>query len=358
MNMSISKKILLITEFFPEKDTAMTGGVEARTYRLAKTLARFGCKVEVIARKRTAVTAKTTSLFPRLWFQFKAVQRGLKLDPGVVEGSNFVCYLPAYVLARIKRAKAVAWYADVYGKVWFETMSWPVALAGYVWEWISLHLPWDRIIAMSRSTRDKLIAEGVSPDKISVIYGGVDDQIIDKLMVKKFVNPTICTAARLVNYKHIDDLIQGFSRVQKEVAGAKLIIMGDGPERMKLERLSNKITTYNSVHFLGNLDQVEVWKVMKRSHVFCLPSTLEGFGLVTIEAMACGLPYVCADIPATREITEGGLGGYLYEPGNIEALTDCLMKALNDKPDGRVKTLVKKYSWDKITKQTLEAYLT
>jgi glycosyltransferase involved in cell wall biosynthesis len=354
-------KILLVTEFYDEAVTDMSGGVEARTHQVAKSLCNLGHQVWVVARKRHAVAATALSIFPRIWFQLHAVFQGLRYHPQVVEGSNFVSYIPAFIVAKLTGAKAVAWYADVYGTTWFRTMSLPVAIGGYLLEWISLRLPWNTVIAMSQSTRKKLIKAGVAERKITVIYGGVDCQLIDKIKVKKYVKPTICTAARLVGYKRIDDLINAFSRLQKELPQVQLMIMGDGPEKTRLMKLSNTITTHNSVHFLGTLSQVKVWREMKRAHVFCLPSTVEGFGLVTIEAMACGLPYVNTDIPVNREVTHGGKGGYLYEPGNIMALTrailDLLTNAkLRDQKSLEGAALCRHYDWQLIASQTEQAY--
>jgi glycosyltransferase involved in cell wall biosynthesis len=354
-------KILLVTEFYDEAVTDMSGGVEARTHHVAKNLWSLGHQVYVVSRKRHTVAATALSIFPRIWFQFQAIIDGLRHNPRVVEGSNFVCYIPAFIVAKLRRAVAVAWYADVYGDTWFRSMSLPVAIGGFLLEWISLRLPWNTVIAMSQSTKKKLIRAGVAEEKITVIYGGVDCQLIDKIKVKKYGKPTICTAARLVGYKRVDHLIHAFSKVQKKLPEAQLIIMGDGPEKMRLTKLSNTITTQNSVHFLGTLSQVKVWREMKRAHVFCLPSTVEGFGLVTIEAMACGLPYVNADIPVNREITHGGKGGYLYEPGNIEALSQALLDLLTnarlrDQKSRQGSALCKHYEWQLIASQTVQAY--
>jgi glycosyltransferase involved in cell wall biosynthesis len=358
MSMRLKKhmKILIITEFFPQDTTAMSGGVEARAFHIVNELQRFGHNVAVVSRTRSYIAATPLSLFPRLWYQLEAIVKGFRFKADVVEGSNFVSYLPAFITARLTNARAISWFADVYGKTWFSTMSWPVALSGYLLEWISLKLPWDRVIAMSEVTRHKLINAGIPEAKIAVVYGGVDLTLIEALKAHKYDKPTICTAARLVPYKHIDDLIQALAIVQQTIPEAQLMILGDGPEKLRLHKLSNNITIDNSVHFLGSLPQEDVWRTMKRSHVFCLPSTVEGFGLVTIEAMACGLPFVNTDIPVNREITQNGKGGYLYEPRNVRQLADLLLKTLNTQQPSASQALIKKYTWSKICQDTLTVY--
>lgn len=354
-------KILLVTEFFPSKNEAMTGGVETRCANIAKGLERLGNQVKVVARSRRQVAATTMSILYRLWFQIGAIFQGMKGTFEVIEGSNFVTYWPAFVLAKLKRARAVSWYADVYRQTWFQTMSWPVALAGLVGEWVSLRLPWDQVIAMSIATKQKLIQAGVGADKIRVVYGGVDLERINNIKVNHYNREQIVTAARLVGYKQIDDLIRAVAIVKKSFPKVKLVILGDGPEKSKLIELSNKLLTNDSVLFEGSLEQAEVWSVLKESRLFCLPSTVEGFGLATVEAMACGCPYVSADIPATREVTEGGKGGILYQPKKVEELAEGIKALLRDQQLYQKKraeglTLAKKYAWGKIVEETLKVY--
>lgn len=365
--------ILFITEFYSSTDRHFTGGVEARCHHLIKRLEKDH-NVYVVSRPKIKVNASWTSIFYRLLFQISSVFRALKFDAQVVEGSNFVTYLPAFITARIKRANAIAWFADVYGKTWFTTMSLPVALAGFVTEWISLKLPWNSIIAMSHATKAKLIKAGVDPQKITVIYGGVDVKHLDQINIKRFKDPTIITASRLVNYKRIDDLVAAYSIVKKTIPNLKLIVCGDGPERLNLEKSSHQLNNHNlgsdnkkekqsnqDVLFTGNLPQEELYKLMKQAHLFSLPSSVEGFGLVSIEAMACGLPFVSSDIPPTREITHGGKGGFLYPVGNVQMLAKKISLLMSDQKlyaqkTIEAKSIINNFDWPKIIAQTEDVF--
>lgn len=352
--------IILITEFFPKDEVSFTGGVEARTFFIHKYLSQ-NHHLEVISRAKTQVSANFLSIFPRLWFIVSSTIKALSVKAEVIEGSNFICYLPTFVSAKIKGAKAVAWYADAYQKTWFENYSLPTALTGFLLEWISLKLPWDTVIAMSRSTEQKLIKAGVNPHKITVVYGGVEHQKLKDLTVKKYKKPTICTLARLVNYKRINDLIQAFFIVKTKVPDARLLILGTGPELQDLQSLTKKLKLENSIKFLDNVPHEKAMKILKRCHVFCLPSVVEGFGLVTIEACACGVPYVNSDIPPTKEITQGGQGGYLFEPKNPRELAEKITILLKFKKRYHQKqkealSLAKNYDWSIIAKQTQDVY--
>jgi len=94
-----------------------------------------------------------------------------------------------------------------------------------------------------------------------------------------------------------------------------------GPEEVNLKKLVNKLNLRANVEFLGFIENHDdVIRQLKASDVFALPSIVEGFGMVVIEAMAAGIPYVASDIPPIREVTSKGIGGLLFEPTNCEDL--------------------------------------
>jgi len=351
-------KLLFVTEFFPRDKTKFTGGVEARIFYLTKHLT---FPYQVISRPKTHVSVSFLSIFPRLYFQVHAIWQSYHLKPDLVEGSNFNSYLPAFLIARLKKVPSVAWYADIYQKDWFKLFPFPTALAGFLLEWVSLRLPWDGIIAMSQTTKAKLTRAGIPQDKITVIYGGADNKTIKNIKVAKFANPTIITLARLVTYKRIQDLIDALPLILPTIPNLKLIIIGDGPFRPSLENQVAKLNLNSHVSFKGALSHSQAWSLLKRSHLFCLPSVVEGFGLVTIEAMASGVPYVNSDIPPTREITQNGQGGLLFKPKNPQDLATKAIKLLTNKPLYQTKAsqglkLSQNYSWETITKQSEEYY--
>lgn len=363
--------IVLVTEFYQPDSTQFTGGVEARIFYLAK-LASTNHSVTVISRPKRLVNANFRSIWDRALFQAYSLWQARKTKPDIVEGSNFVSYLPAFILSRLKRSKAVAWYADYYGKIWFQTMSLPVAVAGYCMEWLSLRLPWDQIIAMSQATKDKLVAHGVPENKITVIYGGVNIDAIKAIRVKKFPQPTIVSVARLVNYKRIQDIIQAHSILLKKHPILKLVICGQGPMRNELEQLARDLNLSlgtleqlkqpnANLIFTGSLPQDQVLQLVSQAHVFCLPSSVEGFGLVTLEAMACQTPYVNSDIMPTREITRDGIGGLLYPMGDSKTLASQIHILLTNESLYRQKQaqgqkLAHQFSWPHIINQTIDLY--
>lgn len=138
--------------------------------------------------------------------------------------------------------------------------------------------------------------------------------------------PRVATAGRLVRRKGLDDLIAIWPRVRERVPDAILDIAGDGPERSRLEKLANRGGLGGCVHFHGVQGRSELRALIRQAHVFCLPSRQEAFGLVLLEAMACGRPVVAMHTAALPELV--GEAGLLVEPGSPEALTDALARAL------------------------------
>ena len=169
----------------------------------------------------------------------------------------------------------------------------------------------------------------------------------------------VCAVSRLLKYKHLDDLIAISKSFwpSPESIDLKVAIVGQGPEESKLKQMASK-----NVHFFGFVKKHEdVLKIMASSRVFCHPSTVEGFGIVVIEAMSLGIPAVVADIPVMREITHHGQGVLFFEPENRVDLSIKLQNLLADKKlyNQKVleaKKLAKEYSWEKIAGQTEEVY--
>lgn len=354
-------KILLLTEFFPQGDhVEFSGGVEARTYFIHKYLQK-NHTLKVISRDKKFVAVSSSSILPRIKFQLFAIYQALKTDFDVIEGSNVTCYLPAFIAAKLKRKKVVAWIPDIYLDIWFKNFKTIPAITGYLLERISLWLPWDHVIAMSHSTQKKLTKAGVSPHRITVVHGGVEVTKLKNLRVNKYHHPTIITLARLVKYKRIQDLIQAVNLLQTDFPQIKLLVLGDGPYKPDLEQLTHSLNLSKHITFKGNLPHQRAMKLLKKATIFSLPSIVEGFGLVTAEAMACGIPYVNSSIPPTIEVTKSGTGGLLFEPQNHQDLAAKIRKLLTDKKFYRSKQqqalkFVTRYDWPTIAEKTQHVY--
>ena len=127
--------------------------------------------------------------------------------------------------------------------------------------------------------------------------------------------------------KRIDDIINSFYLINKQI-NSKLILLGDGPERIKAEKLCDELNLNEKVLFLGASN--EIAKILCLSDVFVLASTTESFGLVALEAMASSVPVVSTNSGGLPEVNKNGFSGYLSDVGDINSMAKNAIKILED----------------------------
>ncbi|HMW38194.1 MAG TPA: N-acetyl-alpha-D-glucosaminyl L-malate synthase BshA, partial [Saprospiraceae bacterium] len=127
--------------------------------------------------------------------------------------------------------------------------------------------------------------------------------------------------------KRIQDIIQCYARVN-EVIPSRLILIGDGPERVSLEDLCRELKISDKVIFLGKQESIET--LLNIADVFFLTSDHESFGLSALEAMSCGVPVVSSNIGGIPEVNLNGFSGFTCDVGNVDELTEKTLKILRD----------------------------
>jgi glycosyltransferase involved in cell wall biosynthesis len=376
-------KILFVTEFFPQDNNLkFTGGVEAYSYYLVRELVKKH-QVTVICRRRDKNTSyckleKNLKIYSvgiptqridtgfwtipsRLIFTLAGLKVGIKEDFDLVQGNNFVTYPLAFLIATIKRKPSVAWYPDVFIGKWTKLTGFLSGTVGALSEKISLKFPWNAFVALSESTRDKLLEQSIDDRKITTIYAGVDIDFFKKIKPFKENKFTICCISRLVNYKRIDLLIKAAKILKDQGVDFSLKIIGEGPEKDNLLDLAKKLELTNLITFKSKLSREKLAAELKSSHLFCLPSQEEGFGLVVIEAAACGIPFVVSDLPVLKEVTHNGTGGTFFKSGDERDLALKINQFMKDrkiqeKLIAETEELVKNYTWEKISRQFENVY--
>lgn len=127
--------------------------------------------------------------------------------------------------------------------------------------------------------------------------------------------------------KRIPDVIKIFYNIQKEIP-AKLMMVGDGPEKEKAEYLCQELGIEDKVIFFGNSNEID--KILLLTDLFLLPSETESFGLAALEAMACKVPVISSNSGGLPEVNFEGVSGYLSDVGNIEEMAQNALKILKD----------------------------
>src|SRR5215213_3084202 len=139
---------------------------------------------------------------------------------------------------------------------------------------------------------------------------------------------TILCVARQYPRKHVADLVRALPIVRRAVPRARAVIAGDGPEHNSLRALAAELGLNDAVRFTGALPDEDLALLYRQADVFCLPSVQEGFGIVFLEAMDCGLPVVATLAAAIPEVVPDRRAGLLVSPGDVAALTHALIELL------------------------------
>jgi N-acetyl-alpha-D-glucosaminyl L-malate synthase BshA len=128
--------------------------------------------------------------------------------------------------------------------------------------------------------------------------------------------------------KRVPEVVSVFSRILKSGIEAKLLLVGDGPDRQKAEQQCRDLQICDHVRFLGKLDQVE--EVLSIADLFMIPSGSETFGLAALEAMSCSVPVISSNIGGLPEVNIHGETGYLCDLDDVDCMADYSIKILTD----------------------------
>ncbi|WP_296618831.1 N-acetyl-alpha-D-glucosaminyl L-malate synthase BshA [Marivirga sp.] len=127
--------------------------------------------------------------------------------------------------------------------------------------------------------------------------------------------------------KRVEDVIHVFNNVRK-IIPAKLLLVGDGPERIKMEKLCRELGTCEDIRFLGKMDAVE--EVLSVSDLFLMPSEKESFGLAALEAMSCEVPVLSSNAGGIPELNIDGVTGFTCNVGDVKDMTEKALYILAD----------------------------
>jgi N-acetyl-alpha-D-glucosaminyl L-malate synthase BshA len=127
--------------------------------------------------------------------------------------------------------------------------------------------------------------------------------------------------------KRVEDIVEIHARVAKQIP-TRLVMVGDGPDRMRAEQRAHALGVGDSVVFLGKHMAVE--ELLGCADLFLLPSESESFGLSALEAMSCGTPVVATRVGGIPEVVEDGENGLLFQPGDVQAMAEGAISILSD----------------------------
>jgi len=192
----------------------------------------------------------------------------------------------------------------------------------------------DGITAVSENLRDETYRTFCIEKEIEVIYNFVDVARFTRKPIdafKKVIAPNgeriLLHASNFRKIKRVQDVVKIFYEVHKQ-RPAKLLFVGDGPERQMTEELSRSLGVVDDVRFVGKQEQME--DILAIADLFLLTSEYESFGLAALEAMASGVPVVSTNAGGLKEIMIHGETGYMADIGDITAMAAYALDILRD----------------------------
>jgi N-acetyl-alpha-D-glucosaminyl L-malate synthase BshA len=191
------------------------------------------------------------------------------------------------------------------------------------------------VTAVSESLRERTLNHFDVNREVRVIPNFVDFRRFSRQGKDHFKLAICPNGERLIVHtsnfrkvKRVDDVLRVFKLITEKIP-AKLLLVGDGPERSHIENLSRELDITEDVRFLGKLDAVE--EVLSVADLFLMPSEKESFGLAALEAMACELPVVSSNAGGIPELNIHGVTGCIAEIGDVEAMAKHALMVLDDK---------------------------
>ena len=212
------------------------------------------------------------------------------------------------------------------------------------------------------SPQSKDVIQNMTSSNIYVVPNGVDFDDIQKIRVEDHLkHPAILFVGGLGKVKGIDVLLNAVPIIRKEIPNLHVYIAGSGYEDNNLKKLVEELNIENNVNFLGFISGDEKYAYYKSADIYVQPSRYETFGVVLLEAMACGKPIVASNVGGIPFVVDDGKTGLLFESENVEELAEKVILLLRDK-DLRAKMgeagreRARGFTWERSAEMTVEVY--
>jgi len=208
------------------------------------------------------------------------------------------------------------------------------------------------------------------PDSVDVVPNGIDldrwsvssEAVLGARRTYAAGGPLIVYTGRLEYEKGVHTLLRAMPRLRRRFPGIRLVVAGQGTHADELRALSTQLRLGSSVRYVGWLAEEELIALAAAADCAIVPSLYEPFGMVALEAAACGTPLAVGDTGGLREFVEHGITGLLFPPDDIPALADAVTSLLRDEVMARRlsrdarRVLDRDYRWSSIAARTVEVY--
>lgn len=349
-------------------------GVERRVYEMARRLGKFieidvytsSSQIELPDIKIMQMSNRTITKPPKRNYAFctqymiNLFRELLKNDYDIIDANGHLTLIPCSSAGFLKRSPVVATIHDLYLGEWKQMYRGRGSFFGLPFELLSAKMQFTKIITLNSSLKNRMINTlRINPEKIEIIPSGIDFNYIKKIKAGSRLENRILYVGRLVPQKNISLLIRAFSKISKD---AELIIIGGGGEESRLKEMSKNLNLGSRIKFMGSIKNYDsVIREMKKATMLVLPSNRENFGIVPLEAMACGTPIISTATEGPMDYIKNGENGFLTPIGDESQLRESIEILLSDSKlrkvigNNGVKT-AKEYDWSKIIEKLFIVY--
>jgi glycosyltransferase involved in cell wall biosynthesis len=354
------RALLVLNERDPEHPLA--GGAEVHIYEIFARMVQRGWAVTHLAasfagceREKTVRGVRVRRLVNRYLYYAVAplaARREMRSRryAVVVDVLNKLPFLSPWLVGK----PCFAIVHHLFGTTAFKQVSPPIALVTYLAEKLIPAAYRDtRMLAISQSTKDDLVARGLAAEHVTVVPPGLDHHAY-RPGARDVRAPIVLWIGRIEPYKRADVMLEAMPAILERLPAAKLVFVGEGSARRALQERAAALGLADAVRFTGFIAESEKIDWLRQAAVVVNSSEKEGWGMTVIEANACGVPAVSSDVPGLRDSTRHGLNGLLYPYGDSAALARAVLEVLGD--DAAYRRMCEaalewssRFTWDSVT---------
>ena len=351
------------------------GGLESHVRGLAEGLVKRGHEVRVVTSKSQADLPREEEMHGvnvrRTWMPSRSPAGWIAHSVGsvpamrrrarwadVIHAQSFASAVPAGLAARAGRRPWVVSFHTSHFLERAKRPSWR-PLLGRLVRWP------DRALAASQEIAR--VAESLAPGvRVEALTNGVDTDFFAPRTSGQGAAPqdedalTIIVPRRLVPKNGVETFVRAFPEVRARMPGVRALLVGDGPERPRLETLARELGIGSDVRFLGASPHERMPELFASAQVAVVPSLMEATSVAALEAMACGLPVVASDVGGLPEIVDASVGALVPagEPGALAEAIVAVLSAPDRREKGRLarRRVVERWSNDRLVERHLEIY--
>lgn len=325
-----------------DPDNPKAGGAEQATYEIFSRIAAKGHKITWFTSMFPGAPATEdkngikiirqggeTTVHFHAWRWYKSqIKAGAKYDVVVDEINTIPFFTPLYV-----KTSRVAYIHQLAKEVWSYEAIFPISLVGRILEPVFLK-PYkkEEVVTVSESTRNDLSDLGFQADYIHIVRNSqAIEPVKDVESLVKERELTLLYVGALRPMKRVEEVIKVAHYVKKKIPDVRLWIAGEGKLRYKkqLAKLVEKLEMQDSVDFFGRITEDKKTDSMRRAHFVLVTSVREGWGIVVIEANACGMPAAVYNVPGLRDSVIDGETGIISLDANPQELAARIIETAN-----------------------------